>query len=163
MKHIASSAAYGFMVVLLAFSCKQSDFPLMEAEKKLITDSIRHTLFNYYSDIRSEGLMAEFRYLDNSPEFFWVPPGFSQSISYDSVAAILKKSAPLFKSIDNTWDTLRIDPLSHELATYTGRLRSIVTDTTGHTSETSLIETGVLIKRREGWKLLRGQTSIISH
>ena len=134
----------------------------MEAEKKLIIDSVTQTLNRYYDDIRAEGLMAEFRYLDNSPEFYWVPPGFSVAISYDSVASILRQNAPLLKDIDNKWDTLRIDPLSHELATYTGRLHSIVTDTAGHVSETSLVETGLLIKRRNGWKLLSGQTSVYS-
>jgi hypothetical protein len=134
----------------------------MEAEKKLIIDSITQTLNTYYDDIRAEGLIAEFRYLDNSAEFYWVPPGFSVAISYDSVASIIKQNAPLLKSVDNKWDTLRIDPFSHELATYTGRLHSIVTDTAGHVSETSLIETGVLIKRPDGWKLLSGQTAVSS-
>lgn len=160
MKHIASLTAYGFIVSLLILSCRQSDFPLMEAEKKLIIDSIIQTLNQYYDDIRAEGLTAEFRYLDNSPEFYWVPPGFSIAISYDSVATILRQNAPLLRKIDNQWDTLRIDPLSHELATYTGRLHSTVTDTAGHVSESSLVETGVLIKRRDGWKLLSGQTSV---
>jgi hypothetical protein len=37
-----------------------------------------------------------------------------------------------------------------------------MSDTSGKTSSFSLIESGVLIKREDGWKLLSGQTSIIS-
>jgi len=142
------------------FSCGQTD-QLTTDEQKAIVESIQQTMNNYYKDIRTSGLTAEFKYLDNSSDFFWVPPGYSSAISYDSVAAILKQSAPLYKSIDNSFDTLRIIPLSKELAAYTARLNSIMTDTTGKISKFSLVETGLLIKRQDGWKLLNGQTSIL--
>jgi hypothetical protein len=103
--------------------------------------------------------MAEFKYLDHSPDFFWVPPGYAGAISYDSVAAILKKSAPKYTLIENTFDTLHIVPLSKELATYTGSLTINMTDTSGvYQARFSLLETGVMIKRPDGWKLLNGHT-----
>jgi hypothetical protein len=146
-----------FAVFIVA--CQQP--PVLTAEeKKILADTIRHTLHNYHSDILAHGLTAEFKYLDSSADFFWVPPGFSASISYDSVAAVLKQNAPLFKSIDNSFDTLTIIPLSKELSSYTARIRSAMTDTAGQTSVVSLLETGILIRRKDGWKLLSGQTSI---
>jgi hypothetical protein len=120
------------------------------------------TLDSYYNDIRKLGLTAEFKYLDNSSEFFWVPPGYSDAIAYDSVVTILKQNAPKYKSIDNSFDTLRIIPLSRELATYTGRLHSTMTDTADRIITFSLVETGILIKRPDGWKLLNGQTTILA-
>ncbi len=136
--------------------------PLTENEKAAIVSDVRQTLDHYYDDIRKSGLTAEFKYLDHSSEFFWVPPGYAGAISYDSVAAVLQQNAPNYKSIDNSFDTLRIIPLSKELATYTGRLSSTMTDTSGVTITFSLVETGVLIKRKDGWKLLNGQTSILN-
>ncbi|HEU5290509.1 MAG TPA: hypothetical protein VFU05_07710 [Cyclobacteriaceae bacterium] len=145
---------------LLVTGCAQPE-TLTEAEQAEIVRQVKATLENYYSDIRKEGLTAEFKYLDNSQEFFWVPPGYTSPISYDSVAAILKQNAQLFKSIDNSFDTLHIVPLSMYLVTYTGRLRSIMIDTSDQTSAYTMMETGVLIKRKDGWKLLSGQTSLL--
>ncbi|HEV8286104.1 MAG TPA: nuclear transport factor 2 family protein [Chitinophagaceae bacterium] len=130
-------------------------------EEKAMIDTIQKTFRNYYNDLKTLGLTAEFKYLDSSSNFFWVPPGYPSAISYDSVATILKQNAAFFKSIDNRFEDLRIIPLSKELATYTARLHSTMTDTTGNTSNISLVETGVLIKRKDGWKLLSGQTAVI--
>jgi hypothetical protein len=147
--------------ILLIFSCRQAK-PLDENEKEHIIEDVHQTLDNYYKEIRKSGLTAEFKYLDNSSDFFWVPPGYSRSISYDSVAKILNQNAPRYKFIGNTFDTLRIIPLSKELATYTCRLSSIMTDTSDKTITFSLVETGVVIKRKSGWKLLCGQSSILN-
>jgi hypothetical protein len=150
-----------FLTVCSILSCGQPK-PLTEIEKKDITKDIRQTLDNYYNEISKTGLTAEFKYLDNSADFFWVPPGYSSSISYDSVIAVINKNAPVYKSVNNSFDTLRIIPLSKELAIYTGRLRSTMTDTADKETTLSLMETGVLIKRQDGWKLLNGQTSILN-
>jgi hypothetical protein len=149
------------LIIPIIVSCRQST-TLSDDEAMTVTEEVRQTLHNYNNDIKKSGLTAEFKYLDNSPEFFWVPPGFSCSLSYDSVATILKQNATNYKGIDNSFDTLIIVPLGRDLATYTGRLISIITDTTGKTETFSLVETGVLIKRPDGWKLLNGQTAILN-
>lgn len=150
-----------FFFLLWAITSCRSSSSLGEAEKKVIIDSIRHTLNNYYNDIRTSGLNAEVNYLDNSPEFFWVPPGYAGSLSYDSVIATLKRNALNCRSVDNSFDSLRIIPLTKELATYTGVIHSIWTDTSGRSVSMHLAETGVMIKRGSGWKLLSGQTTLL--
>ena len=147
--------------VVVSYSCHQSASPLSATQKNNISGEIKQTLAGYYSDIEKKGLLAEFKYLDSSSDFFWVPPGFTSSISFDSVAAILKKNAPLLRSVINSWNTLQIFPISEELATYSGKLHSKIIDTTGKMSETDLMESGVIIKRAGKWKLLCGQTSVI--
>lgn len=147
--------------ILMVFACTEPA-ALTETEKSIIIDSVRHTLNNYFGDIKRSGLLAEFAYLDHSPAFFWVPPGYGGPISYDSVATILKRSAPKYRSIENVFDTLQIVPLNKELASYTGRLYSTMTDTAGNTARFSLLETGVMIKRADGWKLLNGHTSLLN-
>jgi hypothetical protein len=143
-------------------ACHPHATTLSEDEKKDIVDTVKKTLDNYYMDIREYGLNAEFKYLDSSADFFWVPPGFQHSISYDSVVALIKQSAAQFSLVDNSFDTLQIIPLSKEIATYTGKLRSSMTDTSGKTSVFYLTETGTLVKRRDGWKLLSGQTTLLN-
>jgi hypothetical protein len=147
--------------ILTILSCNQAT-PLTDNEKAVIIENVRLTLDNYCNDIKKSGLTAEFKYLDKSSDFFWVPPGYSTSISYDSVAIVLKQTAPKYKSIDNSFETLQIIPLNSEYATYTGQLKSTMTDTSSKTITLSLVETGVLIKRKDGWKLLSGQTSILN-
>lgn len=109
-------------------SCRQSS-ELTASEKREISEEVQTMLGHYFEDINKEGLLSEFRYLDNSPDFFWVPPGYSTSISYDSVAVILKATAPALRSIDYKWETLRIIPLSAELATFTQIIQGVFTDT----------------------------------
>jgi hypothetical protein len=148
-------------ILFVICSCEQTESPLTTEEQKEIIESVKETLYNYFSDIKTSGLTAEFGYLDHSSDFFWVPPGYASAISYDSVVSVVKKNASSITSVNNSFDTLRIVPLNRQLATYTARIKSDITDTTGRASSFSLIETGVLIKRRDGWKLLCGETSVI--
>ncbi len=150
-----------FLIALLAVGACQKTEALTESEKEVIRNEVQQTLNDYYAAIRTGGMMAEFGYLDNSSEFFWVPPGYSSWISYDSVAAVLKMNAPAFRLVDNVWDTLRIDPLTREYATYSGTLHATMIDTAGTFTKATAVETGVVVKRKDGWKLLRGQTSLL--
>lgn len=158
------SKTYFILSSFLFVSCTQQQHPptpLTPTQKTTLTKEITQTLNNYYTSIKQQGLTAEFAYLDSSADFFWVPPGYSVAISYDSVAAVLRQNAPKFQSIENSFDTLRIIIINAELATYTGKLHSTMIDTSGNTATFSLVETGVMIKRKNGWKLLSGQTALV--
>lgn len=153
------------LFMLAALSCNHPAAhtePLSAEERVTIATEVSQTLHDYCKDIAVSGLTAEFNYLDNSPDFFWVPPNYSGAISFDSVSAILQQNAPLFNSINNHWDTLRVIPLSSDLATYTGQISSTMIDTAGQVTHMRLIETGMMIKRKKGWKLLCGQTGLLS-
>src|SRR5688572_16314126 len=104
------------MCVLMLSSCGSYSGTITEEEKLNITRDVQQMLHNYYDDIRKTGLEAEFKYLDSSPDFYWVPPGFSSAISYDSVTVILKKNAGVFRSVINEFDTLYIVPISNDIA-----------------------------------------------
>ena len=141
-------------------ACRQSA-ELSASEKMAVSEEVRTMLGRYFEDMNKEGLLSEFRYLDNSPDFFWVPPGYTTSISYDSVAVVLKATVLTLRTIDYKWETLRIIPLSAELATFTGIIQGVIIDTTGTVTKLRLIETGTVIRRQSGWKLLNGQTAIL--
>lgn len=154
--------AFLLLAATLLFSCKQSA-TMTQAEQKAVTTEVTDMLNSYNQEVKQSGLMAELKYLDSSEYFFWVPPGYSGSLSYDSVVAILKQNATQNKIIDNTFDTLTIIPLSKDIAVYTGLLRSIMTDTLGKKETYRLAETGTVIKRDGHWKLLSGQTSLLNN
>ena len=52
---------------------------LSEKEKALVANTIRQTLYDYVGAIKQKGLTAEFKFLDSSADFFWVPPGYSSA------------------------------------------------------------------------------------
>ena len=147
------------MVFLTAMSCSDQT-ELSVTEKGRVAEEVRAMLHQYDDDVRTNGLLAEFAYLDSSEDFFWVPPGYNSPLSYDSVLVIITKNAALLRSVDNVWDSLRIIPRSGSLATFTGNITSRSVDTSGNVTTVRLIETGLAVKRYDGWKLLSGQTSL---
>lgn len=146
-------------LILILISCNRQR-SLTPAEQRQITSEIKTTMENYYNDIRKYGLMAEFKYLDSSKEFFWMPPGYNSAIRYDSVSRILRNSAAQYTSINNRWITLEIIPEDHDHASYSGIIRSEMKDTGGSINIYSLHENGRLIRRKDGWKLLSGNTKM---
>lgn len=143
------------------FSCNK------QAEKNFDTIAIEQEvkeMFMAYDDsVRKNGINGEFFFLDNSDAFYWVPPGYKYALHYDSIANILAAYAPLYKHIDNKWDTLQIIPLSEKYASFNGVIHSFMVTSTNDTTNTKLSETGLVVKRGEHWKLLSGQTVIISN
>jgi len=148
------------LLLLATAACGRPD-TFTEADQQRVTAEVDSMLHAYLDAIREGGLEAEFAYLDSTDAFFWVPPGFDSWISFDSVAAVLRATAPTLRSMDYRWQTLRIDPISHDRAIYTGTLAGSLTDTSGQVTNLSMIETGTVIRREDGWKLLNGQSAVL--
>lgn len=151
-----------FCTLLICFfilSCNQSDHS--SGKNGDVRNEIKATFDNYYNDIRKQGLLAELKYLDSSAKFFWVPPGYLNYAGYDSIAAAIKENAATLRSIDNRYDSLLIVPLTDNYAQFAVRTISTAVTATGDSSQTAFIESGVMVKRKDGWKFLSGQTSIL--
>lgn len=143
---------------LYLISCSQSE---SSGSNDNVRSEIKTTFDNYYNEIRTQGLTAEFKYLDSSAQFFWVPPGYLNYAGYDSIAAAIKRNAGSLKSIDNRYDSLLIIPLSEKYAQFAVRTISTSVDVAGDTTQIAFIESGVMVKRKDGWKFLSGQTSLL--
>lgn len=135
---------------------------MSETEKNDVTKASEKILNDYLNDVRENGLSAEFKYLDSSADFFWVPPGYRSALTYDSVRSILEQNAKSYRTFDLKWQNLKILPLANNLANYTGSALGSMVDTSGISTTLSMIETGTLIKRPDGWKLLCGQTAAVT-
>jgi len=150
-----------FTLLLSFISClppKDSN----ELDKEAVIGEVKQMFDNYHSDIKKEGLTAEFKYLDKSSDFFWVPPGYNSALTYDSVKTILEKNAKGFNDVEFSWKTLQIFPLTNQIANYSGIVNGILTDTSGTKNTVSIIESGTIIKRQDGWKLLSGQSASLA-
>ena len=152
--------AFPILLLLATASCNAPD-TFTEADQLRVTAEVDSMLHAYLDAMREGGLEAEFDYLDSTDAFFWVPPGYDSWISYDSVAAVLRAMAPTLRSTDYRWESLRIDPISHDRAIYTGTLSGVLTDTSGQVTNLFMIETGTVIRREDGWKLLNGQSAVL--
>jgi len=148
-------------VTIFLFACSQPVTPMAAINKAEAAQNAKQMLIRYNDDMREHGLLAEFAYLDSSAEFFWVPPGYASALPFDAVAKAIRSNAAGIKKIDNNWDTLTVNLLSDSIAAYTGKMHSTVTDTLGRITTTALIETGTLVKRKDSWKLLCGQTAVL--
>ena len=152
---------FGIFFLMAITSCVQTD-KLSEAEKQLIINDVTEMFVNYHNDIRKDGLTAEFKYLDQSTDFFWVPPGYKSALSYDSVRQILEINAKSFRAIEFEWDRLQVFPLSDKIANYSGIVKGSMIDTSGIKASVLIIESGTVIKRPDGWKLLSGQSAVLN-
>jgi len=153
------TALFIFFVFLGCSNPKKELFD--EIAKQRVTVEAQEMLDAYHCTMEKEGLMAELDFLDASDEFFWVPPGYQSSLSYDSVVSIIKINAPAIKSLEYKWEYLHIYPLSPTIANFTGKLHSTIVDTNDLTTNIVMLESGTLIKRSKDWKILNGQSRII--
>ncbi|TDI66785.1 MAG: hypothetical protein E2O88_08645 [Bacteroidetes bacterium] len=142
-----------FAFVCLLFSCGNA------GSSEYVIGEVSAMLNNYHEAIEKYGLEAELDYLDDSHEFFWVPPGYRTALDFDSVAAVLRVTDPSISAIQIHWDSLKIIPLRDDLAQFYGTITMQTTDTTGTITTGHLVETGLVIKRSDGWKLLNGQSA----
>ena len=146
-------------LIFMLHSCERKSNAITRDEESVRKEA-RSMLHTYLQDMNSKGLLSEFEYLDESEDFFWVPPGYKSKLDYDSVKSILLKNAPVLKSINNQWSDLEVYPLSAEHCTYTGEIHSLTVTQNNDTTEVDMLETGVLVRRDDGWKILCGQSRI---
>ncbi|WP_223033746.1 nuclear transport factor 2 family protein [Hanstruepera marina] len=147
---------FSLLIIILFFSCKKEQPKTLD--KSQVVNEIETMFDEYHEAIKQNGLPAEFDYLDNSDDFFWVPPGYKSTIKYDSIKAILVQNNKSIQSISFEFERLEIFPLSSKIANYSGIVKGQMVDTANVQSNFKIIESGTLIKRTDGWKLLNGQS-----
>ncbi|WP_298760461.1 hypothetical protein [uncultured Psychroserpens sp.] len=146
-------------VIFQVLSCSKEKKDNYDKDK--IIDEISEMFDNYHNDIRNDGLTAEFKYLDSTKSFFWVPPNYESALSYDSVKSILSLNSKSIKTANFSWHKVEFFPLSEKIASYSGIVNSEITDTTDSTATFQIIESGTVIKRKNDWKILNGQSAIL--
>ena len=147
------------LVVISFSSCKQINSE--DFNKEIVEAEVIEMFEAYHKAIEDEGFTGEFPFLDDSENFYWVPPGYTSALSLDSVTTILNASAKTYVETSFYWDTLNVYPLSSKIASYSGITKGVMVDTVGIRTEISIFESGIVIKRAEGWKLLSGQSSML--
>ena len=150
------------ILFLALLTCCAEPKKLSSNNKENIDNEVRDMFDQYHEAIAKKGLLGEFDYLDDSEDFYWVPPEVTSALNYDSVKTILEANAKGFQKIRFHWDTLIVFPLSKTIANYSGIVKGIMTDTAGVDFPVAIIESGTVIKRDDGWKLLSGQSATLN-
>lgn len=132
-----------------------------EARSQVASEA-RAVLEAYHAEICREGLLAEFAYLDSSADFHWQPPGSTIEIGYDSVTKAIRQNAMVIDSTCGHWLELNVDAVSWDSARYIGVIEIWTRMANAETSIASLNEEGLMVKRKEGWKLLSGRTELVA-
>jgi hypothetical protein len=83
-------------------------------------------------------------------------------LSFDSVSTILIQNSRALKSVKFEWESLIVHPINNDIGTYNGVVKGNFTDTSGLSSKMRIIESGTIIKRDDGWKLLSGQSALLN-
>lgn len=153
------------LFLIIALSCGTwACAPAGKAEKGKVEDKVtrevRIMLENYYADVKRDGLLAELKYRDSSDQFYWNLPGFETAINYDSIKTLLTRSATVFTTVDNKWDSLDITPLDDTRAHYKGHIHSVIIDTSGNENIILLYEEGLVVKKDGQWLLQSGKTMV---
>lgn len=152
-----------YLLIPIAFLFLISCTPDKTYDTTKIELEVKDMFLAYDDSVRKNGIEGEFFFLDNSDAFYWVPPGYKYALHYDSISRILHENATNFKYIDNNWDTLEILPLSDKYASFNGVINSYSITVNNDTIVTKLSETGLVVKRENGWKYLNGQTVVIDN
>lgn len=143
-------------IIITLTHCKER--PSQDFNSDTIIAEIQTMFKNYHDAIKKDGLTAEFDFLDDSDDFFWVPPAYKSALKYDSIKRILIENNKSIKQVSFEFETLEIFPLTRTIANYSGIVIGTMTDTSQVASVFKIIESGTLIKRLDGWKLLNGQS-----
>lgn len=146
--------------ILIFACCCQQKQPF---DKQKTAKEVKEFLNEYLETIREEGLAAEFNYLDTTDRFFWVPPGFNQYIEIDSVKRVVLARADFYQKVDNRWEYLKIDVLTNDHVFYTGKLDCNWIDSTGLSTKYKMLETGLVIRTVNGWKITGGQSTMVNN
>ncbi len=160
MKYSGTWVAGASWVLLIA-SCGPKVEPKVSFNPANTEAEVRTMLADYAEAQRQNGVLGELPFLDTTDAFFWVPPGYTKAINGDSVRAVLQKFAPSIRSVDGHWLALDVHPLNDSIAVYTGRLRATNISIAGDSTTHELLETGVVARRVDGWKLLGGHTTVL--
>ncbi|TXG34763.1 hypothetical protein [Seonamhaeicola maritimus] len=116
----------------------------------------------YHDDLIENGIKDIIKYLDESRDFFWLLSGNSSSSDYKTVSSLLLSHHPLVKYLEFDWNPLHIHPLTKNIAVYTGVVEGVQLDTSNIKSSFKVVESGTLVKRKDGWKFLSGQSKNVS-
>jgi len=111
------------------------------------------------SDLNTDGIQSQLKYLDNSDKFQYTFLNSGKIYDYEELKKQLEISSSTDYKVNLSFDEFKITPLSDKLVSYS-LILSGYERIDGQNSDISLVETGTLIRRNDGWKIINAQTTV---
>jgi hypothetical protein len=145
-----------FIYILICLNCACSSQTVAPGTKTagLVTDSVRQMTIHLTNDLAQNGPAAWLNYFDTGPDFFMSSDG--QLVFKDYPAARVFIENKLVKSIlkiNLQFNSLRIDPLSAQLASMGADFHEDLTDSSGKVLSVDGYFTALAVSTVGGWKI----------
>jgi hypothetical protein len=161
----ASSRIKIFVIAGLIFiisSCHNNNESLTSVQRSVVEDSVHQMLASIAKAISHEGPIAWLEYFENSPDFFMAADGQLAFANNDSATNFLKNTyAKSIYKIELSWNHVRIDPFSSQVAGVAAVFHEDITDTAGRKSPSDGYFTGIAHQTAQGWQLRNAHWSIV--
>ncbi len=141
------------VVLLVASGCARQPSDTRTATPVTEAEGVLNAMAD---SMRIHGLAGWIPFLHNSPRFSWEFNGVA--VSYDSLLAGEDREAPLYRSIDLKWDSVRAEPVQQNAMHVSARFLETLVKTDG--SEMTIAGTvDCQLERIDGvWKFTKGKT-----
>jgi hypothetical protein len=163
MKTVASRVKIFVLpvLILLVGSCKNNMDKITPSESSIVRDSVQQMVESIAKAVSNEGPVAWIRYFENSPDFFMASEGQLAFTNNDSLANFLKYTySKTVSKIELSWNQIRIDPFTNQLAGIAANFHEDITDTTGKKKPSDGYFTGTAHRTFQGWQLQNAHWSI---
>ena len=155
MKNIIVSIVVSFLI----FTACQQQYQLTDSQKTEIIKEVETMATQFFIDYNNKNIDAVVRSLDDSPKFFWVFPPETTHLSRDKLVSSLTLEIESALFLEAAWDEIIVEPLASDFAYCKGVFNVVITDSLKNEKKFIGIESAVVVKRKDGWKFLMGQTS----
>jgi hypothetical protein len=148
-------------VLSLTISCRSHHARLSADKYKLVNDSVRQMTANIAADVSKNGPKAWLDYFEDTPDFFMANEGVLVFKDRQSAKTfILNTVVKIIPQIKLQWSSIRIDPLSRDIASIGADFHEDQVTNTGAKLSYDGYFTGVAHFDGHHWKLRNAHWSI---
>lgn len=141
-----------------AFTCGEKPLKMNEEEKSEIVKAVKDMTANYFRDFYTRSIDTVLSHYDTSSSFFWAITPDTIALKRSAMVTMHRHALKDYTKFDGYWSNIKVEPLTNELAMYHGTYHVNTEDKSGKKGTITGVETGVMVKREDGWKYLAGQT-----
>jgi ketosteroid isomerase-like protein len=143
---------------LTAFTCGEKSLTVSKQDKSEIEKAVKQMTANYFKDFYTRNVDSVLKHYDTSACFFWSITPDTIPMKRGAMVTMHRHAIRDYVKFDGYWSDMRVEPLTRDLAMYHGTYHVYTEDKSGQKGKIMGVETGVMIKREDGWKFLAGQT-----
>lgn len=137
------------------------DKALTPKQSAEVLQQVQQMADNIARDVSEQGPTAWLTYFADEPQFFMVSNGELAFTNYDSASVFIKSTlSKTMPAIHLSWNNVRIDPVTENLAVMGAYFHETITDGFGKHLNSDGYFTGTAEKTDKGWQLRNAHWSV---